>query len=727
MDLEFKIIELLQSYQKGLDYKQIAGKLNMEANDDFTQLCKSLNQLVNEYKIFLDENGRYGSADALGYQIGILKINPKGFGFVEWDGGSVYISADSLGYALPEDEVLVKVHQNYDGTKEGEILKIIAHHIHHVVGTIKVKGNKTFFLSDGFLNHRRFTITNLADFHLVDNTKVLVAIDRYDKVLTAHIEKEVGYKYDPGVDILSLLYEHGIEPQFPKEVMREVSAIEDHVSAKDKENRRDLTDFAIITIDGEDSRDLDDAISVTQIDSGYRLGVHIADVSYYVKEGSAINAEAYERGTSVYVVDRVVPMLPHALSNGICSLNPHVERLTISCVMDIDTNGEITKYEIFPSVIRSIERMTYTKVNEILEHDKNACKEYSHIVGLCEMMKKLARILRRRRKALGAIDFDTKEAKIIVDESGNPTAIKLRERKEAERIIEDFMIAANECVASHLKWMDLPGMYRIHETPEPKKMREFARVSLLLGYPLKADVNHVYPKQLQQHLLSIKDEEIYPILSTMLLRSMQKARYDRQCLGHFGLGLKEYLHFTSPIRRYPDLVVHRMLRKYYFTTCENPHKMQADDQWIEQAAKQCSARERNAIEAERAVDDMKKAQFMERYIGNIFEGVISTITKFGFFVELENTIEGLVHISTLKDDYYHFDERAYALIGERNQKSYRMGQKVRVRCVDASRFKKQVDFEILPSKKHSSKRSSPHQQKTYYHQNKKAFSKRKKR
>lgn len=705
MDIDDKIIELLQHYQKGLNYQQIAEKLDIDTKDDFTLLCKALNQLVNEYKIFLDETGRYGSAEALGYQKGILKINPKGFGFVEWQGGSVYVKGSSLGYALPEDEVIVKTHQNADGNKEGEIVHIIAHHIHRVVGTIKIKGSSTFFLPDAFLNNRRFKITNLTDFHLVDNTKVLVVIDRYDKLLSAHIEKEVGHKYDPGVDILSILYEHNIDPHFPEDVMREVSQIDDYVCEKDKENRRSLLSLPIITIDGEDSRDLDDAISVEKIESGYRLGVHIADVSYYVKEGSAVNAEAYARGTSVYVVDRVVPMLPHALSNGICSLNPKVERLTISCMMDIDHNGEVMKYEIFPSYIKSMERMTYTKVNEILEHKKSACDEYSHIVELCETMKQLAQILRKRRKALGAIDFDTKEAKILVDKEGNPTAIKLRERKEAERIIEDFMIAANECVASHLKWMELPGMYRIHETPEPKKMREFARISMTLGYPLKADVNHVYPKQLQQHLLSIEDEEIYPILSTMLLRSMQKARYDRQCLGHFGLGLKEYLHFTSPIRRYPDLVVHRMLRKYYFTSCEDSDKLQSDDEWMEQAARQCSAQERNAVDTERDVDDMKKAQYMEQFIGDEFDGIISSVTKFGFFVELENTVEGLVHISSLKDDYYHFDERAYALVAERSKRGYRMGQKVKVRCIDANRFKKQVDFEVVLPTQYSKKRA----------------------
>lgn len=696
MNIESSIMNIIQKPKyRGMNIRQLADQLQMTDSKAFSQLCRTLNHLTEENDLFLDAQNRYFTPEQLGYFIGILHLNQKGFGFVEADESSVYVAADALGLAIHQDKVVVQTQKKADGSQEGKIIQILEHAIHQVIGTIKIKAGKTFFLPDHYFYHRRFQLTNTDQFHLVNDTKVLVHIDRYDAILSAHIVKEVGYKYDPGVDILSVLYEHDIDPEFPAAVMKEVTKINDHVIEEDKVGRRSLLDLQIITIDGEDSRDLDDAVSVQVLDNGYRLGVHIADVSHYVQPGSELNAEAYERGTSVYVSDRVVPMLPHALSNGICSLNPKVERLTLTCMMDIDHQGEIIKYELFPSYIKTTERMTYTQVNAILEQDVAMCKKYAHIITLCENMKALAKILRRRRESLGAIDFDTKEAKIIINDQGKVKDIQVRERKEAERIIEDFMIAANECVAAHMKWMELPALYRIHETPDPKKMREFARIAMMLGYPLKADVNHVYPQQLQQLLIRAKEDEIYPVLSTFLLRSMQKARYDDHCLGHFGLGLSEYLHFTSPIRRYPDLLVHRMLHKYYFQSNQDPIKLQQDEQWMEQAAQQCSSRERIAIEAERDVDDMKKAEYMERFIGRDFTGVISGVTKFGFFVELDNTVEGLVHISTLHDDYYHYDEHSYCLIGERTGRKYRMGQTVAVRCVDASRFKKQVDFEII--------------------------------
>ena len=696
MNIESSIMNIIQKPKyRGMNIRQLADQLQMTDSEAFSQLCRTLNHLTEENVLFLDAQNRYFTPEQLGYFIGILHLNQKGFGFVEADESSVYVAADALGLAIHQDKVVVQTQKKADGSQEGKIIQILEHAIHQVIGTIKIKAGKTFFLPDHYFYHRRFQLTNTDQFHLVNDTKVLVHIDRYDAILSAHIVKEVGYKYDPGVDILSVLYEHDIDPEFPAAVMKEVTKINDHVIKEDKVGRRSLLDLQIITIDGEDSRDLDDAVSVQVLDNGYRLGVHIADVSHYVQPGSELNAEAYERGTSVYVSDRVVPMLPHALSNGICSLNPKVERLTLTCMMDIDHQGEIIKYELFPSYIKTTERMTYTQVNAILEQDVAMCKKYAHIITLCENMKALAKILRRRRESLGAIDFDTKEAKIIINDQGKVKDIQVRERKEAERIIEDFMIAANECVAAHMKWMELPALYRIHETPDPKKMREFARIAMMLGYPLKADVNHVYPQQLQQLLIRAKEDEIYPVLSTFLLRSMQKARYDDHCLGHFGLGLSEYLHFTSPIRRYPDLLVHRMLHKYYFQSNQDPIKLQQDEQWMEQAAQQCSSRERIAIEAERDVDDMKKAEYMERFIGRDFTGVISGVTKFGFFVELDNTVEGLVHISTLHDDYYHYDEHSYCLIGERTGRKYRMGHTVAVRCVDASRFKKQVDFEII--------------------------------
>ncbi len=717
MELDDQILACIaQPNYKGMDAQQLSKRLGMQDSASFTALCKELNRMEDEGILFVDHAYHYFNAEQMGYIKGKLRLNAKGFGFVETQDQSIYINKNSLQNAFPDDIVIAHVWQNPDGTKEGEVVKIIFHTLKRIVGTIKIKHHQKIFLSDRDFNQRRFNITNMDAFPLINDTKVLVVIDRYDKECSAHIEKVIGFKYDPGVDILSTLYEHDIWVDFPQNVMKEVAKIPDHVLEKDKKGRTSLLEEQIITIDGEDSRDLDDAIHVVPIEGGYRLGVHIADVSHYVKEGSEVNAEAYARGTSVYVSDRVVPMLPQVLSNGICSLNPHVERLTLTCQMDIDESGNVMRYEIFPSYIKTCERMTYTKVNEILNGNEEACRAYAHLVPMCAYMKQLSHILRKRRTQLGAIDFNTREAKIIVDEKGKPLDIKVKERGEAERIIEDFMIAANECVATHMKWMELPSMYRIHEIPEAKKMREFARISSTLGYPMKGDVSHVFPKQLQQLLKQAEKDEAYPILSTFMLRSMQKARYDNQCLGHFGLGLQEYLHFTSPIRRYPDLLVHRMLRKHLFHGLSNAEEMRKDEVWLESAAKQCSSRERIAVEAERDVEDMKKAEYMEDFIGQTFLGVISGVVKFGFFVELDNTVEGLVHVSSMHDDHYHYDERSYMLIGERTGKKYRMGQSVKVKCVGASRFKKQVDFEIIATKnlKKRQNESKPFHKKTKY-------------
>lgn len=705
MSLNDQMIDFMkQKKYKGMDIAHLAKALNMEDSQSYASLIKMLNHLEENDTVVRDPAQRYFLAEQMGYVKGILKINDKGFGFVEYDDTSVYIGRDSLGLGMKNDVVVARTWENPDGSKEGTITKICEHSTKTIIGVIKIKDGKRFFLPDSFIANRRVKVTNINEVKVVNDSKVIVAIDRYDATLSVHIEKVIGYKYDPGVDILSILLEHDINPDFSQAVLDEVEAIPDHVQAKDKEGRRSLLDKQIITIDGEDARDLDDAISVEVIPEGYRLGVHIADVSYYVQESMQVDQEAFARGTSVYVVDRVVPMLPHALSNGICSLNPRVERLAITCMMDINQKGDVIKYEIFPSVIQTIERMTYTKVNEILAEDEQACRDYAHIHDLCINMEKLSHIIRERREGLGSIDFDTKEAKILVDAKGKPQDIVLRERGIAERMIEDFMIAANESVAAHMKWAELPCIYRIHETPDPKKMREFARIANSLGYQLKADVNHVYPKQLQTLLASAKEDPQYSVLSTFMLRSMQKARYDGRCIGHFGLALEDYLHFTSPIRRYPDLIVHRMLRKYYFTNTYDANKIVQDEQWIEGCSAQCSTRERIAVEAERDVDDMKKAEYMERYIGQTFQGVISGITKFGIFVELDNTVEGLIHVSTMRDDYYHYDDANKAMMGERTGRKYRMGQSVLIRVVESNRFKRQIDFEFVEKKEKKKRR-----------------------
>lgn len=699
MNIKEDILALIHNQKyRGMDTAHMSRALDMEDSASFTELLKMLNELEAQRIIARDNREYYFLSEQLGFITGTLRINPKGFGFVETSDTSYFISRDRLGLAMDKDVVYAKTWTNNDGSLEGEITEIIEHNTKHIVGVVKIRNGEKYFLADSYMNNRKIHVTNYNDFRLVNDSKVLLQIDRYGKTLTCHIEKAIGYKYDPGIDILSILLEKDIYPEFNEQVMREVNAIPETISDLEKQKREDLTNVLTITIDGDDAKDLDDAISIKKIDNGYRLYVHIADVSHYVEEGSAIDAEAYERGTSVYVVDRVVPMLPHALCNGICSLNPRVERLTLTCMMDIDKKGEIMTYKIFPSIIKTDERMTYKHVNGIMAGDIQLQEKYSHLLKMCLDMSVLSGIIRKRREKLGAIDFDAREAKILVDDKGNPTDIVLRERGESERIIEDFMIAANECVATHMKWLDIPSMYRIHESPEPKKMRDFASTAKSLGYNFQGGIQNVYPAQLQNLLKEARGQENYFVLSSFMLRAMQKARYDNRCLGHFGLALKEYLHFTSPIRRYPDLIVHRMLRKYVFDTNEHLEIMKKDETWCEDAAKHASDRERNAVDAERCVDDMKKAQYMEKYVGQCFDGVISGITKFGMFIELSNTVEGLAHIATLKDDFYHYDEMTKSLIGERTANVYKMGQKVRVKCVGANRFKREIDFEVIFNK-----------------------------
>lgn len=680
---------------KGFEVNQFAEKLKMSDAENFKLLIKTLNEMEEAYILGRNEKEQYFHCEDIGFIKGTLKINQKGFGFLETGEESFYISKDHIGLALQNDLVIAKTIKETDRSSECKIVGILEHHLKTVVGVVKVNDKETYFLPDTFMNYRKIVITNLAEFKLINDSKVLLKIDSYGKTLRCRIDKMLGHKYDPGIDILSVLLEHGIEPEFPQSVLDEVKKIPDTIPEEEIKKRKDLRNLQIITIDGDDAKDLDDAISVEKLKDGYRLGVHIADVSFYVKKGSAIDQEAYHRGTSVYVVDRVVPMLPHALCNGICSLNPQVDRLAMSCMMEIDSVGEIKNYQIFPSVIKTTERMTYTNVNYILDKNKNIVKKYQHILLLISNMMELSTIIRNRREGLGSIDFDTKEAKVIVDAKGKPTDIVLRDRGEAERIIEDFMICANECVAMHTRWLEVPSMYRIHETPEPKKIREFARMAQNLGFTLQANVQAVFPKQLQTFLQQTKDEEAHPVLSAYLLRSMQKARYDSKCLGHFGLALENYTHFTSPIRRYPDLIVHRMLRTYCVEHETNAQKMIEDEIWVEECAQHSSICERKAVEAERDVDDLKKSEYMEKYIGCVYNGIVSGITKFGMFVELENTVEGLVHVTTLKDDYYHYDDMSRSLVGERTAKVYTMGQTVTVRVTDANHFKKQIDFEIV--------------------------------
>ena len=689
-----KILDLLnQKNYRAMDIKQLMELYHLNSSEDLKILMKCLNQLEDECIIARNDKNQYDLIERLGYIKGTIRVNPKGFGFIDLDNASYYVDKSEMMYAMDKDEVLAKI-TLYE-YNEASVVRILKRNTTKVVGCIREKKGRKIFYADSKNFNYDFKITNMNEVKVVDQDKVLVKIDHYGKVLKGHIEKIIGSKYDPGVDVLSILLEKNIDPIFSDEVYQEVQRVVKPITKEEISKRVDLRSLLTITIDGDDAKDLDDAISVEKVGDIYRLYVHIADVSYYVQENSPIDIEAYKRGTSVYVVDRVVPMLPHALCNGICSLNPNEDRLSITCMMEINKKGEVESERIFPSVIHSNNRMTYNDVNKILNGHKKLQKKYSHLLKMLLDMKVLANLIRRRRNKLGAIDFDVKEGKVLVDNKGVPYDVILRERKESEMMIEDFMLSANESVARVMKWMDIPSIYRIHEQPEAKKMRDFIAQAKVLGYSFHGGIQTIYPNQLQAMLNEAKGCENYDVLSRLMLRSMQKARYENQCLGHFGLALNEYLHFTSPIRRYPDLIVHRMLRKYLFNHEQDLEQMKKDMDFCNDAAIQSSNSERNAIDAEREVDDMKKAQYMEKHIGQIYEGIISGVMKFGIFVELENTIEGLVRVEELPYDKYIYDEQNKRLTGIRKQKSYCLGQKVIVQCIGANRFLKEIDFTLI--------------------------------
>ena len=539
----------------------------------------------------------------------------------------------------------------------------------------------------------------------MEGHKILVKITSKlkDNNYRGEIVKILGHKNDPGVDILSVMAKYGINSGFSDEVMEEALNKPDTVSEGEIAGRRDLREEMIFTIDGDDTKDIDDAISIETLpDGGFKLGVHIADVSYYVEEGSKLDEEAYDRGTSVYLADRVEPMYPHKLSNGICSLNPEVDRLAISCVMEIDNKGNVNAPEIFESVIRSRKQMTYKNVNKILE--ENIVPEgYEEYEETLKNMKACADLLRKNKINRGYIDFDIDEVKLIVDEKGLVTDVKTRDRGVGEKLIEDFMIAANEAVATTIYFMELPFVYRIHGLPNEEKIQNFLNFIGILGYKVDGKISNITPRAMQNILEQLKDKKEFHILSSLLLRSMQKAVYDKNNIGHFGLASKCYTHFTSPIRRYPDTTVHRLLRKYLFE-----HKMDKGtiDYWdtkLINLTEHSSYKEKMSVDCEREVDDMKIAEYMQNHIGEEYDGIVSSVVSFGMFIELPNLIEGLVKLDSLQDDNYFYDESSFSIIGQRNKKAYRLGDNVRVRVIAASKEARTVDFEIIEKEEEKEK------------------------
>ena len=701
-----EIIELLGKEKRALSATEICDKLNLNTAGELKKLLDDLRILEEGYTVYRSNKDKYMLFENSHLLKGRLSVNKKGFGFVIVDGRDedIYIDAKNMNGALNNDLVVVEELKGQNGKKtEGRVVKVLKKENNLIVGEYKIIDGNPHFIPDDKKLRMEIILDNKDLDDLVDGHKIQVSIvkemGKYKYL--GEVVKIIGHKNDPGVDILSIIYDHGINDVFTDEVMEEVNALPSEVLDSDRKGRKDLTDMTIFTIDGDDTKDIDDAISISRKGENYILGVHIADVSYYVKEGTALYKEAYSRGTSVYLVDRVVPMLPHKLSNGICSLNPNVDRLAISCIMEITPNGKIVSHDIFESIIRSRIQMTYKKVNKIL-NDEETPEGYEPFKDDLKLMWELAKILRKEKLARGYLDFDVDEPKILVDENCKPYDVVLRERGKGENMIEDFMIAANETVAEHVFYMGLPFVYRVHEVPDNEKVEEFLNSISMLGYHVVGDRNFVYPKSMKKILDQLRDKEGFEILSTLLLRCMKKAVYKPENLGHYGLASKCYTHFTSPIRRFPDTTVHNLLRKYIFNEPNDKELNRLIEYWDENLPALCdhaSEKERDSIDCERDVESMKMAEYMENHIGEEYEGTISSVMNFGLFVQLDNMIEGLVHISEIKGDYYTFDETTHTLRGEKKGKMYKLGQKVRVIVTNASKENSTIDFNLVEGNK----------------------------
>ncbi len=705
------VLELLgSSHYEAMTIDELVDYLQIDDSKSFKEFVKLMVSLEDEGIVVRSKNDRYDLARELGYYKGIISIHPKGFGFVEIeDMDDVYVRSEDLNGALHKDTVLVKILPSSKGySLEGEITQVLERGMTDFIGTYYEIKQVGYVKPDNSRYQAVVAIPKNKTKGAVKDHKVRVRIIDYleNNVVKAEVTEILGHKNDPGIDILSVVYKYDIVPEFSKEALEQAEQIPSEPDYDSYKGRRDLRGETIVTIDGDDAKDLDDAVHVRMLENGnYLLGVSIADVSYYVTEGSPLDREAFFRGTSVYLVDRVIPMIPHRLSNGICSLNPQVDRLTITCEMEISPKGEVVNHEIFPSIIKTTERMTYNHVNRILiDEDPQLCERYKELVPTFKMMYELSQILRQRRHDRGSIDFDLEESKIIVDEYGFPVDVVLREREIAERIIEDFMLAANETVAEHFHWMDVPFIYRVHEHPKPEKLERFYKLARALGYEIKGAKEHVHPKALQMITEAVHGKPEHAAINTMMLRSLQKARYSEESLGHFGLAAEFYTHFTSPIRRYPDLVVHRLIRRYLFDQDLSKETLAYYSAVMPEIGEQTSKRERDAIDAEREVEDMKKAEYMTQFIDEEFEGIISSVTKWGMYVELPNTVEGLVHVNDLTDDYYEFDEDNLALIGRRTKTVYKIGDKVKVIVLAASKEERTIDFQLVGMSKSRQKR-----------------------
>ena len=663
-----------------------------------------LDELEEDGYIGKTKKGKIASPKSMGYFVGKFVAHRKGFGFVESDEEytqDLFIPAADTNGAMHNDRVVAEITKPATDERraEGAIIKVVEREITKVVG--EFQSNKTFgfviadekkFNQDIYIPKKYFSGAK-------DGDKVVVQITVWPQAgrkPEGKIIEVLGPKGEKEVEILSIIRAHGLPEEFPKKVLEEAQKVAQPIPQEEIDRRLDIRDLNIFTIDGEDAKDLDDAISIERLSNGnFKLGVHIADVTHYVHEKSKLDKEALKRATSVYLVDTVIPMLPKTLSNGVCSLNPHEDKLTLSVFMEIDRKGNVQQYDIKETIINSTARMTYTEVSDILEHDDEELKaKYSHVADDFKTAEELAKILMQRRNQRGAIDFDFPEAKIILTPEGKVSDIKEYERRISNRIIEEFMLITNETVAEHYFWLNIPFVYRIHETPSSEKMQELGKFVSTFGYTIKGDLEEVHPKALQSIISAIKGKKEEEAISTIMLRSLRQARYSPECSGHFGLAAKYYSHFTSPIRRYPDLQIHRIIKEQLNNKINKKRQEQLVN-IVDYASTQSSERERAADLAERDVKDYYKAVYMEDKVGEEFDGVVSSVTSFGMFIELPNTVEGLSRLANMRDDYYIYDEMTYTIIGERTRKTYRIGDPVRIKVDNVNVDLREIDFKIL--------------------------------
>ena len=698
-DTEERIMSLLSSGDGIPLYPdQMMKELKVPESEEDIFLGR-LDDMAQRGLLIQTKKKKYALPELLGYLTGRLQGNAKGFGFLIPDSTEeedVYLSAENLHGAMHRDRIMVRLLKNDGKSREGEVVRVLEHANQTVVGTFEKDRRFGFVVPDDKRIGGDIFIAKDDINGAKDQYKVVAEILKWpDKRRNAagRIKEVLGHKDDVGTDILSIIRQYELPEEFPEKVVREAQQIPQAIPEEEIRRRKDLRNMRTVTIDGPDAKDLDDAVSVELLDNGnFLLGVHIADVSYYVRRNSELDREAYTRGTSVYLVDRVIPMLPRELSNGICSLNPKEDRLTLSVLMEIDHRGKVVDHRIEESVIRSSERMVYEDVTKILEqNDPELMERYHPLINDFRNMETLSRILRKKRIRRGSIDFDLDETKVILNEKGKPIDVRPYERSISNRIIEEFMLVCNETVAEYMTWNEVPFLYRIHEDPTAEKLEEFNELIHNFGYHLKGTGEKIHPKSLQNLLEKVHGTREEGIISAVMLRSLQKARYSSENAGHFGLAAKYYCHYTSPIRRYPDLVVHRIIKDYIHKRMDKKHRgMLAGS--LPEAADHCSEREKVADEAEWATEDLKKAEFMADKIGEEYDGIISGVTNYGIYVALDNTVEGLIRMVDLDDDYYVYDEKHYCLIGEHRRKTYYLGDTIRIRVSHVDLAARNVDF-----------------------------------